>query len=164
MLGFVALLSMGVAGATAIVVGIAEQHAAENTYVVGLSRPGADCGSGAVGFDVSDGAVLSCELAGFPAGSDVADFPGFSDAQNQEVTDLAKQLGGDGLSTADQQQIQGLVDQFAATVPAAQRPHYDEGVSVEPLWGAGLAWVGAAALAVSVLVHVLVLRRRRRTQ
>jgi len=153
------LTGLGAVGGVSILIGIAEQHAADQTYVVGFSHPGAECGSGAVSFDVTNGEPLSCVPAGVLPMSDKTNFPGFTDAQNDEVTVLAKQLGTDRLSTADRQQIQRRVDQISATVPAARRPHYDEGVSLGPLWGAGLAWVGAAALATSALVIVLVLRR-----
>ncbi|HVV23721.1 MAG TPA: hypothetical protein VHF06_30080 [Pseudonocardiaceae bacterium] len=157
-LGLLVVAGLGAFGAVSIVVGFAEQHAADDTYVVGFANPGADCGEGAQSFDVATGAALSCVPEGAGAGSDRADFPGFTDAQNDQVTQLAKDLGADGLSLADQQRLQHLVDTLAATVPPARRPHYDEGVSLEPLWGAALAWVGGGTVVVCVLCFVLVLR------
>lgn len=71
---------------------------------------------------------------------------------------LAKDLGADGVSAAEQQRIQQLVDKFAATVPEAARPHYDEGVSLGPLWGAGLAWTGVGVVVVCVLACFAILR------
>lgn len=154
-------------GGAAVFVGIAEQHAANHTYLAGFAHPGDDCGAAEVSFDVSDGEVLSCEPRGVSGviGPDEADFPGFTDKQNQDVTDLARRLGSGGLSPADRRRIQDRVDRYAATVPASRRPHYDEGVrDYGPLWGAGLAWAGAGAVAtpfvVLILTFVIASRRR----
>lgn len=146
--------------------GIAERHAANHTYVAGFARPGDDCGAAEVSFDVSDGEVLSCEPYGVTGGlgSGEADFPGFTDRQNQDVTDLALRLGRAGLSRADRRRIQDRVDRYAATVPASRRPHYDEGVQYYgPLWGAGLAWAGGGAMVGScVLIGLIMFGTRRR--
>ncbi|QUQ70365.1 hypothetical protein JJ691_81410 [Kutzneria sp. CA-103260] len=154
-----AIFGMLVAGPVAfvaVIAGFGEQRAADNTYVVGFAHTGDDCGPEAVSFDVVDGAPLGCEPAAIPAGGPSrANFPGFTDEQDRQVTDLAAQLGAEGLCPAEQQQIQRMVDGFAATVPESRRPHYDEGVSVEPLWGAGLAWTGVGVLIACVVVYSL---------
>lgn len=139
-------------GGSNVLVGIAEQHAANHTYVVDFRHSGDDCGPGAVTLDVTDGEPLSCEPANLHPISVQVDFPGFPDARNEEIAGLAHRLGRDGLSASEQRRIQRRVDQIAATVPDSRRPHYDEGVSMEPLWGAGLAWTGAGAILVSLLV------------
>lgn len=54
-------VGLAVFGATNVFVGIAEQHAANHTYVVDFRHPGDDCGPDAVTFDVTDGEPLSCE-------------------------------------------------------------------------------------------------------
>jgi hypothetical protein len=68
-------------------------------------------------------------------------FPGFTAEQDNEVETLAKTLGADTLSEADRARIQRRVDEIAATVPDEVRPHHDEGVSLGPLWGAGLVGI-----------------------
>jgi hypothetical protein len=157
----VALLAAFVFGVVGLIAGIAEQHAANNTYVVTLATPGDDCGANTVAFDAS-GNVLSCTTVGLPSTDSVASFPGFTDAQDQQITDLAQRLGADGgLSDAGLAQIQQQVDKIAATVPADKKPHYDEGVSVEPLWGAWLAVVGGVLLASSLVIFRLMIRRQR---
>lgn len=113
-----------------------------------LAQPGDDCGASEVTFDVSDGAVLTCKPVGVAPISGGADFPGFTRTQNEKVTALAR-LGAGGLSAADQQRIQQLVDQYAATVPASRRPDCDKGFSFLPLCGTRLALAGGGALAVA---------------
>jgi hypothetical protein len=158
LLSVLPLLALTVIGAAAVLAGVSEQHAADTAYVADFARPGAECGSGEVHFDESDGVVLAC----LPRGGSSVRFPGFSDTQNDDVEALAKELGTDSLSTVDRARIQQRVDEFAATVPAAVRPHYDEGMSLGPVWGAGLAWAGGAAAATGALG--LFLRHRRRNR
>ncbi|WP_328617498.1 hypothetical protein OHS18_15285 [Amycolatopsis sp. NBC_00355] len=154
-LSVVLLVALTAIGAAAVLAGVAEQHAADNAYVADFARPGAECGSGEVHFDESDGVVLAC----LPRGGSSVRFPGFSDAQNDDVEALAKNLGADSLSTVDRARIQQRVDEIAATVPEPARPHYDEGMSLGPVWGAGLAWAGGAVALLGGLG--LYLRRRR---
>lgn len=73
--------------------------------------------------------------------------PGFTPAQNGEIGDLVKGLAVGGLSEAEQRQIQDRVDEIAVTVPESERPYHYTG-----LWGTGLAWLGGAILAVSLLL------------
>lgn len=146
-------------GLVAVLIGFAEQHAADKTYVVGFALPGDECGPGAVDFDISDGQVLKCMSNGMRPLSSTARFPGFTDAQNQEMTALASQYGESGLSTPERREIQWRANQLAKTVPEERRPHYDEGVSLGPLWGASLAWVGIGVLFVSILAFIAFLRR-----
>lgn len=133
-----------VAGSLAyLIVGLAEQNAMSQTYVVGFGAPGEDCPRGEAFFDETTGKSLDCvQTGGF--GSGQASLPGFSDEQNQSMTTLAGELGADGLSAADQQEIQALVDTYAATVPASEQPHYDEGVYAFGLYGTRLAVVSGA--------------------
>jgi hypothetical protein len=162
---------LGLVGVFAIVGGIVQQHDADNAYVVEFSHPGADCGPGTVAFDVTNGERLFCGGAGaIPIGNS-GRFPGFTDAQNQDVTALAEKLGSGGLSTDEQRQIQQRADQIAATVPSeARRPHDsydidllgDFSLSLGPFWGSRLTWLGVAALASSVLVPVFFIRARHR--
>jgi len=123
-----------------VIVGIAEQNAMSQTYVVGFGAPGEDCPRGEAFFDKTTGESLDCvQTGGFGAGQ--ASLPGFSDEQNQSMTALAGELGADGLSAADQQEIQALVDTYAATVPASKQPRYDEGVYAFGLYGTRLVVV-----------------------
>jgi hypothetical protein len=150
------LLLAAPAAFVAVIAGIGEQRAADHAYVVGFAHVHDNCGPDSVTFDLVDGAPLGCEPAAIPMGGPSrASFPGFTDDQDRQVTELADQLGEDGLSPAEQQQIQRMVDGFAAKVPDSRRPHFDEGVSVEPLWGAGLAWTGVAVLIACLWVYSL---------
>lgn len=158
------LLALSLFGFMALLAGFAEQHAANHTYHVNFARPGADCGSGAQNFDVDSGAPLGCGPPGAIAASADTDFPGFTDGQNTQVAALAARLGADGLQDYEQQAIQHLVDRLATTVPDSDRPHYDEGVSMGPLWGTRLIVAGAISWAIVALSYLVYrLRSRRRT-
>ncbi|MGC7096267.1 hypothetical protein ACPZ19_16455 [Amycolatopsis lurida] len=61
------------------------------------------------------------------------------------------------LVESDQARIQQRIDEIAATVPESARSH--GALSLGPLWGAGLAWAGAAALVLSLLGMVVLFRR-----
>lgn len=161
LLGVLAMMAAFVFGLMGLIAGIAEQHAANNTYVVTIAAPGDDCGANKVAFDGS-GNVLGCSTAGVPLSDPVARFAGFSDAQDQQVTDLAHRVAANGLSNAGLARIQAQVDKIAETVPADKKPHYDEGVSVEPLWGGWLAVVGGVLLVSSVVAYRLTTGRARR--
>ncbi|MDQ4112924.1 MAG: hypothetical protein M3306_17805 [Actinomycetota bacterium] len=133
-----------VAGSLAyFIAGIAEQNAMSQTYVVGFGAAGEDCPRGEAFFDKATGESLDCVQAG-GFGSGQASLPGYSDEQNQRMTALAAELGADGLSATDQQEIQALADTYAATVPASEQPHYDEGVYAFGLYGTRLAIVSGA--------------------
>lgn len=126
------------AGVAYLIVGIAEQNAINQTYVVGFAGPGDDCPRGEAFFDESNGESLDCVQRGFTAGGE-SELPGFTDKQNQTMVALASSLGVDGLSAAEQQEIQDLVDTYAASVPESKQPHYDEGVYFFGLYGTKLA-------------------------
>ncbi|MFI5615018.1 hypothetical protein [Amycolatopsis sp. NPDC051903] len=105
--------------------------------------------------DEATGQVLACT----GSAESTVTFPGFTYAQNDEVEALARNLGADRLSEADQDRIQQRIDDIVATVPSSARPHHDEGVSLGPLWGAGLAWAGGAVLIVGLVGAVVLVRR-----
>lgn len=112
-----------------------------------------------VSFDLADGVGPELSAGRHRSGGGLCEsgFPGFTNTQDQQVTDLAQQLGSNGgLSVADHLQIQRLAGSLAATVPESRRPHNDEGVSFELLWGASLVWGGGAVVAPCVLACVLV--------
>lgn len=164
----VAIVSVGLVafGGVSALAGYLDQREADRVYVVQFKRPGDECGAARqMHLDVASGEPLSCRpgYAGVIGGYAMDDLPGFTDAQNDEILALAKSLGGDGLSTAEQGQIQDRVDQIAATVPAAERPDRKPG-----LWGArqaklggALALAGVVGLAVLVLLATLSVRRER---
>lgn len=151
----IASFVVGIAGLVAAFVGIADQNAANNTYVADFASPGDGCGSAEVHFNEDGGGVLAC----VGSGESSVDFPGFTDEQNDEVESLALTLGEDRLSETDQERIQERIDDIAATVPQSDRPRYDPTVSIGPVWGAGLAWTGGGALLLGVLGTVALLRR-----
>ncbi|MEV6648409.1 hypothetical protein [Amycolatopsis sp. NPDC051371] len=153
-LGAILLLALAAFGGILTLAGIGEQHAVDTTYVADFGRSGEECGSGPMHFDESDGEVLTCLPGGSSAG-----FPGFSDEQNGEIETLAKQLGADTLSEADQARVQQRVDDFAATVPDSARPRYDEGFTFVPLRGTWLAVAGGVLVVGSLLGFRFLLRR-----
>lgn len=83
---------------------------------VTFARPGDDCG-GVVTLNIEDGTRLWCSAVGpVTPPSDPRGLDGFGEEQNNEVLALAEELGGNGLSEADQRQIQDRVDEIAATL------------------------------------------------
>jgi hypothetical protein len=146
MLAAVVAVGMVAVGGVGALVGYLDQREADQTYTVEFTSVGADCGGAwQVHLDLADGKPLACRpgYTGVVGSSPRDDFPGFSDEQNERVLALAASLGSDGISAADQGEIQALVDQTAAGVPDGQRPDRRPG-----LWGARQAWLGGG-LAVS---------------
>ncbi|MFC0529719.1 hypothetical protein [Phytohabitans kaempferiae] len=158
----VAIVSVGLVafGGVSALVGLLDQRAADRVYVVQFKRPGDDCGGARqMHLDVTTGKPLSCRpgYAGAIGGYARNDLPGFADADNEDVLALAETLGADGLSTAEQREIQDRVDQIVTTVPDAERPDREPG-----LWGARQAWLGGGLVAAGVvgLVALLLLAIR----
>ncbi|SFB42799.1 hypothetical protein SAMN05216266_11122 [Amycolatopsis marina] len=140
-----ACVALFAVGAPSVLVGIAEQGHADDAYVVGFV-PDADCGDDhELYLRVMDATVLDCAPAGV-SGSGQISLPGFTAAQEEELETLAANLGMDGLSAEEQQEIQRRVDEVAASVPQASRPYGDQAV-----WGAGRAWLGAGMVVAAVL-------------
>lgn len=135
-------------GGVSVLVGLLNQREADGVYVVQFNRPGDECGGARqLHLNVTDGKPLACRpgyagVGGFAR----SDLPGFADAQNEEVRALAEKLGSDGLSAAEQRQLQDRVDQISATVPTAERPDRKPG-----LWGARLAWLGGGMAVAGIL-------------
>ncbi|UJW36970.1 hypothetical protein L3Q67_45450 (plasmid) [Saccharothrix sp. AJ9571] len=154
LLGALGAVASGVFGFLFVVVGWAEQHHIDSAYVVGFV-PGADCGDGhELYLRVEDGAIVQC-VQGGPGvfGSGAASLHGFTDTQNQELTRLAAELGSDGLSAAEQREIQQNVDEAAATVAPTNRPYGDQAVS-----GAHRMWLGAGMIVIGIAVVVAIYR------
>jgi hypothetical protein len=149
-------LGLFVGGLMFALVGFADQRVADHVYVVAYKHSGDDCGPGRVTFDLEDGAPLGCSPV--PLTEVNVNLPGFSKAQNGDLESLAAELGAGGLSAAEQQQIQGLVDRYAAGVPAEERPYPAEAyISLYGIWGARLGWLGVgmlgAAVAIAIVLH-----------
>src|SRR5690606_20709705 len=107
--GVLALFALFVAGAGFILIGFADQNAADHVYVVKFARPGDDCGPEELALDVKDGHTLACTV-GIPYEEPHVDLPGFTDEQNAAVQSLAAELGVGGLSEPEQRRIQAEVD------------------------------------------------------
>lgn len=149
-LGCAALFAIG---GVSVLIGLAEQDHADEAYVVGYV-PGAGCDDAhELYLRTEDGAILDCVSAGISFGSGRISLPGFTDEQNARVGTLNDQLGQDGLSVADQREIQFTVDKLAAAVPPAARPYGDQSV-----WGAARAWLGGALIATAILGAAAVFR------
>jgi hypothetical protein len=153
----VGLVAFGGVGA---LVGFLDQRVADQTYVVKFNRPGDECGGARqMHLDVADGKPLACRPGYAIGGSSRGTLAGFTEAQNDEVRALAEELGGDGLSAADQREIQDRVDQILTTVPTAERPDRKPG-----LWGARQAWLcgGLAVAGLLGTITVMLLASRSR--
>jgi hypothetical protein len=142
-----------VGGAATAFVGFADQNVANHIYKVGFKHAGDECGAESLVLSIEDGAPLVCGPIGMPLQRQKVDFPGFTDAQNDEVFTLASELGSGGLSAAEQRQIQDWVDRLAAAVAPADRPQRSG------LWGARLGWLGIGMVAISI-VGLIALRQQ----
>jgi hypothetical protein len=130
--------------------GIDEQRMSDHTYTITFGHPGDDCDNPeAVMVDADNGQPLFCAAQGNGVGppiNQVVAVPGFSTAQNREITQMAESLGAHRLSVAAQHQIQDRMNQIAATLPPAGRP--DHGAA---LWGTRRSWTGAGVALVGIL-------------
>lgn len=157
--GVLALFALFVAGAGFILIGFADQNAADHVYVVKFARPGDDCGPEELALDVKDGHTLACTV-GIPYEEPHVDLPGFTDEQNAAVQSLAAELGVGGLSEPEQRRIQAEVDRYAAAVPPEQRPYPKEAtLSLGWFWGERLGWLGVGMVAIPVIASIVVMRR-----
>jgi hypothetical protein len=111
------VLGLAILGGLAMtVIGGLEVLVYYGRHDVTFARPGDDCG-GVVTLNIEDGTRLWCSAVGpVEPPSDPRGLDGFSQEQNNEVLALAEELGGNGLSEADQRQIQDRVDEIAATL------------------------------------------------
>lgn len=142
------------AGAAFIIIGVMEQNEAEHTYVVGFV-PGASCDDdNGLYLGTEDGVVWECAPSYYSGitGADV-DLPGFTELQNQHIAGLASQLGQDGLTTAEQTEIQHNVNRIATGLPPEALPY-----GTDLLWGANRAWIGGLMVACALACFVLFLR------
>lgn len=114
------VLGLAVLGGLAMAgIGGLEVAVYSDRHDVTFARPGDDCG-GVMALNVEDGTRLWCSEVGPVAPPvdplDARGLDGFSRAQNNEVLALAERLGRNGLSEADQRQIQDRVDEIVATL------------------------------------------------
>jgi len=155
--GIAYLLSNGLvfAGCMIAFFGFADLNVERNAYRLDVGRSGGDCGGGFVHLDVETGAQLHCG----PGGVMLIQKPksnamfGFTDEQKDDVYSSARELGQDGLSEADEDQIQARVDKYKATVRPADRYR-----TANRRWGVPDAWSGVAMLVVGGL-GILIVRR-----
>jgi hypothetical protein len=99
--------------------GFVSEYADSYTYTIGFKHPGDQCGNNELSFDVVDGAPLACGYGGSRG-----QLPGFTEAQDGQVVQLAKDLGAGGISPAEEAEIQQLVDGMVAALPADRKPHH----------------------------------------
>jgi hypothetical protein len=120
-------------------------------YQVGFKESGDDCGIENVVLDVESGEPLFCTTVLIVPSTEEASFTGFTDEQNADVFELARELAqSDGLSEFDQRQIQSRVDLYAGTVPPERRRQH-------PFWSGAnnvVAGLGAAGLGVLLAAFV----------
>ncbi|RVX43335.1 hypothetical protein EDD27_6016 [Nonomuraea polychroma] len=122
---FFGTMGLLMGGGALIIMGGSEMSAEADRYAVQFGNPGDDCNWRApLHIDIKDGARTYCGRRGAapPPWRQSVDtttfkgFKGFTDGQRKEVLTLSSQLGSDGLSETEQQQIQNRVDEIAATV------------------------------------------------
>lgn len=117
-------------------------------YQVGFKTSGEGCGYEDVELEVESGKPLFCTTGPMPPSTYKASFEGFTDEQNENVFALATQLAqDDGLSKAEQQKIQDLVDSYAASMPAERRPQH------RFWWGTNNLIAGLGAAGLGALVY-----------
>jgi hypothetical protein len=164
-LGVFGLAGLALLGVISLGIGISQQVEYDHTYLVKSDYPGRDCKPGQVTFSVTDGSVLSCSLKGVVQMGPVdADFPGFTKAQDQAVTALAKKLGEDRLYDEELAQVQERIDQITGTLPPESRPNYHHGLRIGSLWGKSLAWAGGAVVFVIAVIGFFLRLRQVRTR
>lgn len=149
-----ALASMLVIGAAILfgfafwTTGASQRYAVVHQYTIQFGQAGASCTPRApAAIEIGSGRPLGC---GIGVGS--ANFPGFSRDDNLGILRMALNLGGDGLSPADQTQLQTEVDRIAATVSESEKAHYTG------LWGFRMQLVGAAFIPLGAVLTVLIWR------
>ncbi|GAB2674895.1 hypothetical protein [Kribbella swartbergensis] len=155
-LGYLASCALVFAGCMTAFVGFVGLNTERNAYRVDVGPRGGECGSGFLHLDVETGGELYCGSVGvrpIQKPKTNAMF-GFTDAQKDEVYRLARDLGEDGLSAADEDRIQAVLDKYKATVPAAARFRSAD----RWWWGIPEAWYGVAMIVVGGL-GILVVRQ-----
>ena len=134
--------------------GFSDQNAARYTYKVGFKHPGDDCGNHDLSVDLADGVPLKCGAPGVvPYDDPEVDLHGFDDEQNAEVLTLSKQLGAEGFTPAEREQLQNRVDQIVASLPPDRLPQHPW------LWGWKIGVLGLLAMSVPITGYVVVSRR-----
>ncbi len=126
-------------------------------YTIGFSEAGDSCGIHLVQLDRQSGRPLYCAsrstsvgASSMPSSDSLASFPGFTDAQNSQVLNLATSKAGSvGLTRAEEREIQDLVDSFAA--PLADKHGF--------WWGTRNLLVGAGAAGLGIRLYVVFKRR-----
>ncbi|TDD28917.1 hypothetical protein E1218_05755 [Kribbella turkmenica] len=154
-LGWLAACGLVFAGLMIGFVGFADLNVERNVYRLDVARSGDDCGGGFVHLDAGTGAELYCGSVGvrpIQKPKTNAMF-GFTAEQKAEVYRLARELGEDGLSAADEDRIQALVEKYKATVPPADRYR-----TANRRWGVPDAWIGVGMIGAGGL-GILVLRQ-----
>ncbi|TCC38442.1 hypothetical protein [Kribbella speibonae] len=148
LVGSLVMTALLLGGAALAVVGGAQLWMQHGVYQVGFKTSGDDCGIEDVELDVRSGEPLVCTSLPMPPSTYKATFEGFTDEQNENVFALATQLAqDDGLSKADQQKIQDLVDSYAASMPAERRPQH------RFWWGSNNLIAGLGAAGLGALVY-----------
>ncbi|WAL93240.1 hypothetical protein [Streptomyces sp. Je 1-369] len=159
--GALGLFVVGVYGCIAILVGLLDASAVSpSDYHVKFGSPGSSCDSddGPV-FGFEDGEALACGRPGSMNLNGDVEYPGFTEAQNSEVAALARKAGE--LSPSEMDEIQGLVNRIAATVPSSRLAYDKHAYSIGPLWGTDLAWAGGATVVVVAGIAAATRDRRR---
>jgi hypothetical protein len=114
LLGVLALMAAFGGGITMAFLGFVSEYADNYTYKVGFKHPGDACGNNKVAFDVVGGAPLTC---GFGLHRKL---PGFTEAEDDELVKMAKQLGTDGIDAASAAVVHGLEDGCRRTDPGGR--------------------------------------------
>ncbi|WP_155058503.1 hypothetical protein [Streptomyces blattellae] len=158
-------VGLAAAGLVFVPIGVLEQRSAGDMYEVAFQQVGDECSGGhELYLDIENGTPLDCVPSYVIGGSPRVDLPGFTEAQNDEVARLGRQLGSEGLTDAEQHRIQNRIDEIAAAIPDADRPLPDS-ATVWPadagVWGARRAWLGGGMIAVGILGIIYAMRAAR---
>jgi hypothetical protein len=154
-LGYAVSCALVFAGCMIAFFGFLDLATERDVYRVDVGPRGEDCGKGMVHLDVRTGEELYCGNPGIvwmqkPKSNAMF---GFTDEQKDDVYRLARELGEDGLSAADEDRLQALLDKYKATVLPAHRYR-----TADRRFGVPDAWIGVGMIVVGGL-GLLALRR-----
>lgn len=151
-------------GLNCTITGLAQQADVNGAFDIHFGQPDETCDSGDFLYlNTETGEPLQCRVddpegiaVPWAAGDGPPGMPYFTEQQDREgVLALARNLGADGLTEAEQEQVQEEVDAIAATLPDEEKPYNYSG-----LWGATLVFTGLGIILLGIALYRSPLLRR----
>lgn len=142
---YLGVLAAFAGGGALAATGLTAQHTENAKYDVQFKYQGDECEAGSLAVDASDGKPLSCGLAGVtPLGPPEFKIARFTAAQDAQVLKLSTNLGTDGFTLPEEQQLTDRVHQLADALPQ------EHGW----FWGAREGWTGVVLFVLAVLTMI----------